>query len=91
MSHDPGAESSAAFRTYMQHFDLSTLDVALAAQVRLLTVWNIAQGLPIREEHAQAVRAGLLRLTSVPYTGPIPIIPASLLFIAQASPTGKQP
>ena len=91
MSHDPGAESSAAFRAYVQHFELSVLDVALAAHVRLLTVWNIAQGLPIREEHAQAVRSGLHRLTGVHYTGPIPIIPASIILMAQASPTGKQP
>jgi hypothetical protein len=91
MSHDPGAESSTAFRTYMPHFELSILDVALAAHVRLLTVWNIAQGLPIREEHAQAVRSGLHRLTGVPYTGPIPLIPADILLMAQVSPTGKQP
>ncbi len=53
MSYDQGAESSAAFRTYLQHFELSLVDVAVAARVRLLTVWKIEQGLPIRAEHAR--------------------------------------
>ena len=92
MSYDPGAEASAAFRAYAQRFELSLLDIALAAKVRLLTVWNIAHGLPIRAEHAQAVRAGLHRLTGVPYTALIPLIPVGILLMtqAQASPAEKQ-
>ncbi len=91
MSYDPGAESSAAFRAYAQYFELSPLDVALAAKVRLLAVWKIEQGLPIREADALAVRAGLHRLTGVPYTGLIPIIPADILLMTQASQAGKKP
>jgi len=70
---------------------LSLLDVALAAQVRLLTVWKLAQGLPIRAEHAQAVRSGLQRLTGVPYTGLIPLIPTDLLLMTQASHAWNKP
>ena len=91
MSYDPGAESSAAFRAYIQHFELCLLDVALAAQVRLIAVWKIEQGLPIREADALAVRSGLHHLTGVLYTGPIPLIPADLLLLAQASQIGGKP
>ncbi len=91
MSHDSGAESSAAFRAYAQYFELSLLDVALAAKVRLLAVWKIEQGLPIREADALAVRSGLHHLTGVPYTGLIPLIPAGILLMTQASQTGKKP
>lgn len=91
MSYDPGAASSAAFRACLQYFELSLLDVALAAQVRLLAVWKIEQGLPIREADALAVRSGLHRLTGVPYTALIPVIPAHILLMAQASQAGKKP
>ncbi|MGH2493970.1 MAG: hypothetical protein ACRDIV_04635 [Ktedonobacteraceae bacterium] len=90
MSYDQGAESSAAFRAYLQHFELSLVDVAVAARVRLLTVWKIEQGLPIRTEHAQAVRSGLHHLTGVSYTALIPVIPAEILFMTQASQAGRK-
>jgi transcriptional regulator with XRE-family HTH domain len=91
MSHDRGAESSAAFRAYVQHFGLSLRDVALAASVRMLTVWKIEQGLPIREADALAVCAGLHHLTGVPYTTLIPIIPAEILLMIQVSQAGNKP
>ena len=91
MSYDPGAESSVAFRAYAQYFELSLLDVALAAKVRLMAVWKVEQGLPIREADALAVRSGLHRLTGVPYTALIPVIPASILLMAQASQAEKKP
>ncbi len=75
----------------MQRFELSLLDIALAAKVRLMAVWKIEQGLPIRDADAQAVRSGLYRLTGAPYTALIPIIPAYILLIAQASQAGKKP
>ena len=76
MNHDSGVEANASFRSYLQRFELSLLDVALAARVRLLTVWRLAQGLPVREADAQMIRAGLLRLTGVPYSGQMALIPA---------------
>ena len=82
--HDQGAVSSVAFCAYLQHFQLSRLEVARVARVRLLTVWKIEQGLPIREADALAVCAGLHHLTGVPYTALIPIIPATLLMMTQA-------
>jgi hypothetical protein len=91
MSYDQGAESSAAFRAYVQHFKLSLRDVALAASVRMLTVWKIEQGLPIREADALAMCAGLHHLTRVPYTALIPIIPAEILMMTRASQVEKKP
>lgn len=92
MSHyDQRAEASTAFRAYMQRFELSLLDVALAARVRLLVVWRLTQGLPIHAEHAQALRAGLQRLTGVPYTGRIPLMPAGNLLQTQESAAGENP
>ena len=79
MKQDTGTEASTAFRAYLQRFDLSLLDVALATRVRLLTVWKLAQGLPVREADAQAIRAGLLRLTGLPYSGEIALLPATSL------------
>ena len=90
MSHDSGAESSAAFRAYLRHYELSPLDVALAAKVRLMTVWKIEQGLPIREADALAVCAGLYHLTGVSYTTLIPVIPATILLMTQASQIEKK-
>ncbi len=90
MSYDRGAASSAAFRDYLRHFNLSRQEVARVANVRMLTVWKIEQGLPVREEHALAVCASLYHLTSVPFTTLIPIIPTELLLLTQASQTGKQ-
>jgi hypothetical protein len=83
MSHDPGAASSAAFRAYLHHFDLTLLGVALAAKVRLMTVWKIEQGLPIRAADVLALRTGLQQVTGVPYTALIPVIPADILRMAQ--------
>ena len=91
MSYDPGAESSATFRAYMQRFALTVLDVAFAGQVRPMTVWNIGRGLPIRAEHALSVRSGLYRFTGVPYTALISTIPADILVMTQAPQAGKKP
>jgi hypothetical protein len=84
-------QSGAAFRAYLQHFGLSILDVALAAQLRLSTVWNIEHGIPIREEHAQAVRSGLYRLTGREYSAPIPAIPSEILQMTQGSQPTRLP
>jgi hypothetical protein len=79
MNYDQGAASSAAFRAYLHHFNLTILDVALAAQVRLMTVWKIEQGLPIPAAHARVVRTSLQQITGEPYIALIPIIPDDLL------------
>lgn len=75
MLDDIGAAARASYRAYTQRFHLSVLDVALAASVRLPIVWRVAQGLPIGEAKAQAVRVALLRLTGVPYQGHIVVQP----------------
>ena len=87
MSYDPGADSSAAFRDYLRHFNLSRQEVARVANVRMLTVWKIEQGLPIREEQALAVCASLYHFTGVPFPSLIPVIPADIFLLLQASQT----
>ena len=70
-------QSAVAFQSYLTHHQLSLLDVALASSVRYLTVWRIAHALPVEGRHAALVRAGLQRLTGVPYTAGIPLLVSS--------------
>ena len=63
--------ASLVFEGFSQRHQLSMLDVALAAGVRLLMVWQIAHDEPVSEEHAQQVYAGLRWLAGVPYHGRI--------------------
>lgn len=58
-----------AFRAFLAKYGLSMRDVALAAGVRLLTVWNITRDLPISRQQAEMVRAGIYWLTGVCYRG----------------------
>lgn len=60
---------SLAFRAFLEKHGLSWLDVALAAHVRLLTVWNVARDYPISGQQAEMVRMGLYHLTGVRYRG----------------------
>lgn len=84
------ATSSTAFRAYLERYGLSLLDVALAAQVRLLSVWNVQQGIPVRSEHATAIRTGLYKLTGEPYIGHIDVIPESIIYwVDHRSPQSK--
>jgi hypothetical protein len=66
----------SAFSAYLQRYHLDVRDVALAAGVRLLTVWNIDKGTPVQFAHAAQVRVALLRMTDVPYTAPIVLLDA---------------
>ena len=56
-----------AFEGFLTRHRLSMLDVARAASVRLLTVWRVMRDLPVSEQQAAQVRAGLYRLTGVQY------------------------
>ncbi len=76
---DEGTRSRAAFRGYTEHYRLSRQEVAQAAQVRLVTVWNIEQGIPVRESHAIAVRSALSTLSGVPYTALIATVPQEIM------------
>jgi hypothetical protein len=58
-----------AFQAFMARHGVTLLEVALAAGVRVLTVWRVARDLPISQQQAERVRAGLYRLTGVPYRG----------------------
>lgn len=69
-----GASSASDFLTYVKTYRLELLDVALAAGVRYLTVWNLTRGRPVTVAHAALVRAGLFKLTGVAYTAPISLV-----------------
>jgi len=60
-----------AFRAFLAKHELSVRDVARAAGVRLLVVWNITRDLPVSHQQAEMVRAGLCLLTGVYYHGRI--------------------
>jgi len=64
----------SAFTSYIQRHRLNVRDVAAAAGVRLVTVWNIDKGTPVQAAHAAQVRVALLRLTGAPYTASIAIL-----------------
>jgi hypothetical protein len=64
------------FEGFLNRHQLSMLDVARAAEVRLLTIWRVMRDLPISEQQAQQVYAGLYRLAGVPYRGRIRLHPA---------------
>ncbi len=65
------ARSAAAFRAYLQQYELHPLDVSITSKVRYLSVWNLFKGKPITADHAVRVRLGLYTMTSVPYTAPM--------------------
>ena len=58
-----------SFEQYLQQHHLEPITVSVIAQVRYLTVWNAMKGKPITPAHAAQIRAGVLKLTGVPYTG----------------------
>jgi hypothetical protein len=62
------------FQLYLATYHLDLLDIAIAARVRYLTVWNIAHAIPVRASHAALVRAALYRLTGIAYAAPIPLL-----------------
>lgn len=65
---DLGEISSSAFRTFLLHHQLSYLKLAQAANVHVVSVYNVATGVPVLPEHEAAIRQGLRRLTGENYT-----------------------
>jgi hypothetical protein len=80
-----------AFRAFLARYELSRLDVALAAGVRLLTVWNIERDNPVSRQQAALVYAGLYRLTGVQYRGRIMLHMEYKRLEMQARVEQKQP
>jgi hypothetical protein len=62
---------NTVFYTYLTHHHITPLDVSIVSQVRYSTVWNILHNKPVKPAHAGLVRAGLQRMTGIPYTAPI--------------------
>jgi hypothetical protein len=60
-----------AFRAFLEKHRLSLLDVARAAEVRLLVVWKITRDQPVSSQQARMVRTGLAVLTGTYYRGGI--------------------
>src|SRR5579885_3668739 len=59
------------FEGFLARYQLSMLEVAQEAGVRLLTVWRVMRDLPVSEQQAAQVYAALERLAGVPYRGRI--------------------
>jgi hypothetical protein len=57
------------FEGFLTRYQLSMLDVARAAGVRLLTIWRVVHDLPISEQQARQGYAGLAHLAGVSYRG----------------------
>ena len=60
--------SSATFRAFLLHHQLSYVKVARAANIHMVSVYNIASGVAVLPEHEAAVRAGLQQITGERYT-----------------------
>ena len=67
-----------AFQLFLAKHELCVRDVARAAQVRLLVVWNITRDLPVSHQQAEMVRAGLYVLTGASYRGGITLHPEQM-------------
>ena len=59
------------FQVYLNQQQLSWLAVAREAEVRCLSVWKIAHGVPVRGTSAMRVRVAVHRLSGMAYTGPM--------------------
>ncbi len=66
---------NTVFQAYLTHYHLSPLDVSIVSQARYSTVWNILHNKPVKPAHTDLVRAGLQRMTGIPYTAPIEHLP----------------
>ena len=55
------------FCKHLEDHQLSILDVALVAKVRLLVVWRIQHNLPVSQDHTDYVRFAIYQLTGIPY------------------------
>jgi len=59
------------FEGFLARYQLSLVEVAQEAGVRLLTIWRVMRDLPVSEQQAAQVYAALERLAGVPYRGRI--------------------
>ena len=57
------------FEEYLALYEIDSVKLSIAAQVRYLTVYNAKKGNPITPENAQKIKLAVLRLTGVAYTG----------------------
>lgn len=78
------------FQRYLQHFGLSRQQVAMQARVTQGLVWRVEHGQPVQAQTAAKIRAALLRLTNVPYTGSMVLFeqPTSKLHVVRLQPQG---
>jgi hypothetical protein len=62
------------FREYLQQYEIDTVRLSIAANIRYLTAWNAQQGNAIPAEDAQKIKAAVFTLTGVPYLGSLSIL-----------------
>jgi hypothetical protein len=64
------------FAAYLKQYHLEALTVSVVAQVRYTTVWNATKGNPIKPEYAMRIRQAVVKLTAIPYVGPLTLTEA---------------
>lgn len=65
---DLGEISRKTFCVFLLSHRLSYLRVAQAAGVHVVSVYNVANGVPVLPKHEAAIREGLYRVTGERYT-----------------------
>ena len=63
-----------AFEEYLALHEIDPISLSVEAKVRYGTIYNAKKGNPITLENAQRIKAAVLRVTSVPYTGSFAIL-----------------
>jgi hypothetical protein len=84
-------EQMNALAYYLQVHHIEPLQLALAAGVRYLTVWNALHSRPITSEHAAKIRVALHSLTGIAYAGIIFTIPEPAIEEQTTRPIGTFP
>ena len=60
-----------AFEQYLELYEIDHIRLSIEAKVRYLTIYNARKGNPITPDNGRKIRDALLRMTGVPYTGPV--------------------
>jgi hypothetical protein len=79
------------FAAYLKQYHLEALTVSVVAQVRYTTVWNATKGNPIKPEYAIRIRLAVVKLTAIPYVGPLALTEAEPVDLLPTIPIRKLP
>jgi hypothetical protein len=79
------------FEAYLKQHHLEALTVSVVAQVRYTTVWKATRGYPIKPEYARKIRQALVKLTVIPYLGPLALTEPESVDLFPTLPIRKIP